>query len=208
MIVWLRKTTGSAKAQGMVEFALIIPLLLLLIFGVIELGRLLFIYSSTLTASREAARYGSAAGQAKDNQPHYQDCDGIRDAAKRLGGLAGIRDEDILISYDHGPNTVVFAKSCPADQPVNLGDRLVVQIVASYQPILPLVKVAAFPINSTTARTILKDVTIDGTPPSPYPTNTSTAIPPTDTPIPPTQPIHQFRRHRPIHQFRRSLPAC
>jgi hypothetical protein len=48
--------------QGIVEFALVRPLLLVLMLGVIEFGRLLFFYSSTFTASREAARYGSAAG--------------------------------------------------------------------------------------------------------------------------------------------------
>jgi hypothetical protein len=42
-------------AQGMVEFALVLPLLLVLVYGVIEAGRLLFIYSATQTASREAA---------------------------------------------------------------------------------------------------------------------------------------------------------
>ncbi len=36
------------KGQGLVEFALVIPILLLLVFGIIEAGRLLFIYSAVL----------------------------------------------------------------------------------------------------------------------------------------------------------------
>ena len=51
------------RAQGIVEFALVLPLLLVLMLGIIEVGRLLFIYSSVNSASREAARYGSAAGE-------------------------------------------------------------------------------------------------------------------------------------------------
>ena len=55
----LRRSKRQEGAQGMVEFALILPLLLLVVFGIIELGRLLVIYSSVGTASREAARYAS-----------------------------------------------------------------------------------------------------------------------------------------------------
>jgi len=36
---------GGFTAQGMVEFALVLPLLLFLSFGIIELGRLFVIYS-------------------------------------------------------------------------------------------------------------------------------------------------------------------
>jgi Flp pilus assembly protein TadG len=46
----------------MVEFALVLPLLLVVMFGLIEVGRLLFIYSVVFTSTREAARYGSASG--------------------------------------------------------------------------------------------------------------------------------------------------
>ena len=42
---WTRKTTGKTsktmrrkKAQGMVEFALVLPILLLAIFGIIDFG--------------------------------------------------------------------------------------------------------------------------------------------------------------------------
>ncbi|MEN4041110.1 MAG: pilus assembly protein, partial [Anaerolineaceae bacterium] len=51
--------TPAKRGQGMVEFALAIPVLLLILFGIIEMGRLMFYYSSVATASREAARYGA-----------------------------------------------------------------------------------------------------------------------------------------------------
>lgn len=40
--------------QGLVEFALIFPLLLLLIFGVIEIGRAFYVYIVVTSTSREA----------------------------------------------------------------------------------------------------------------------------------------------------------
>lgn len=60
----MKPVTGRQTQQGvaMVEFAIALPLLLLLLLGVAEFGRMLFHYNSLLQASREAARY--AAGEA------------------------------------------------------------------------------------------------------------------------------------------------
>ncbi len=85
------------NGQGMVEFAIVFPLLLLLLFGIFEFGRIMFVYSSAVTATREAARYGAAILDTGGGIPQYEDCSGIRDAAKRLGRYAGISDSDISI---------------------------------------------------------------------------------------------------------------
>ena len=74
---------GHNRGQGMVEFALVFPLLLLLLFGIFELGRIMFTYSATMAASREAARYGAAILDVGGGIPQYEDCAGIRAAAKR-----------------------------------------------------------------------------------------------------------------------------
>ena len=44
--------------QELVEFALILPLLLLLFFGIIEVGRLMLSYDTIANTAREGARYG------------------------------------------------------------------------------------------------------------------------------------------------------
>lgn len=176
----VQKPSSRESAQGLVEFALVLPLLLVLIMGVIEVGRLLFIYSSVTTASREAARYGSAAGDIGGYIPHYQDCAGIRAAARRMGNLAGIQDNDIVIQYDDGPNPPINVyASCPvgglgpSPSEVALGDRISIQVMANYQPVVPLVNMPGFPITSSSSRTILKDITIEGTP-APYTGSTPT----------------------------------
>lgn len=45
------------KAQGLVEFALILPILLLLLLGIVEGARVIWAYITVQTAVREAARY-------------------------------------------------------------------------------------------------------------------------------------------------------
>src|SRR5690242_330805 len=71
------------KAQGMVEFALALPVLLLLILGIFAFGHLFFVYSLVTSASREASRYGAAVGETDSGALRYQDCDGILAAAVR-----------------------------------------------------------------------------------------------------------------------------
>jgi len=157
------------KGQGMLEFALVLPVLLLLVFGIIEFGRLMFIYASVASASREAVRYGSAVDQA-GGVPRYIDCPGIRDAAKRIGDFAGVQDAGITIKYDDG--TVDIAASCASISDhsiIELGDRIVVSVTADYTPMVLLPNISAFPITSTSARTIIKRVAIAGTP-APTPT--------------------------------------
>ncbi len=174
----------NQKAQGMVEFALVLPLLLILMLGLIEVGRFLLVYSMVSAASREAARYGAAAGDVGGGVPHFLDCAGIRAAAVRVGSIAGVTADNTTIGYDHGPDTDIYANACPpSGATVELGDRVRVSVTVNYQPIVPLVNIPAVPISSTTARTIIKDVEVQGTPPTPYPTNTrQPTIGPSPTP--------------------------
>lgn len=182
---WLqtRMKRNRNQAQGLVEFALALPIFLLLVFGVIEFGHLLAIYSSVYTASREAARYGAAIGESEAGVPYYQDCDGIKAAAMRLGFFAGIEAGQVEIRYDSGEYDGDFdalTRACPGE--IELSDRILVRVTADYAPIVPLLNIQAFPITSVAGRTLLVDVDVQGTPlPSPTrrPTITKT---PTETP--------------------------
>lgn len=49
---------GAKRAQSMLEFAITLPLLLLLLVGIFDLGRAAFMYSSITNSAREGARYG------------------------------------------------------------------------------------------------------------------------------------------------------
>jgi hypothetical protein len=45
--------------QGMAEFALLLPLLLTILFGTLDLGRAFYTYIALTNAAREAARYAA-----------------------------------------------------------------------------------------------------------------------------------------------------
>jgi Flp pilus assembly protein TadG len=54
----LRHAARHEAGQELVEFALILPLLLLLLLGIIEFGRAILAYNTIANAAREGARYG------------------------------------------------------------------------------------------------------------------------------------------------------
>jgi Flp pilus assembly protein TadG len=55
-----RTRHGLFAGQGLVEFALTLPLLILLMVGILDLGRIYFAYMSIVNASREGARTAAA----------------------------------------------------------------------------------------------------------------------------------------------------
>jgi hypothetical protein len=175
----------------MVEFALVFPFILLVTYGIIEFGRMLFIYSAVTGAAREGARYGAAAGDLGGNLTrYYMDCDGILDAVQRGAILTPINNGDVSIWYDHGPETARIKNSCPPEDAngkdlINMGDRIGVHVLAHYSPIIAFLGLNGFDIISENARTILVNVDVVGTPLPPVSSNTPTHTPgpsPTRTP--------------------------
>jgi Flp pilus assembly protein TadG len=55
----LRRLRREEHAQGLVEFALMMPFLFILVFGIIDFGNGLKSYITASSAAREAARYAS-----------------------------------------------------------------------------------------------------------------------------------------------------
>ncbi|MBE0695320.1 MAG: pilus assembly protein, partial [Anaerolineaceae bacterium] len=162
---------NAQKAQGMVEFALVLPILLLLILGIIGFGHLFFVYSSTVSASREAGRFGAAVGVTQNNIPHFQDCNAIRQAAVNVGRFAGVTNTaaSVNISYDKGPGTTATdpLTSCPVNgtgPDVELGDRIIIQVNIQYRSIVPIVNIPNFPLTATTRRTIVRSLQIGDAP--------------------------------------------
>jgi TadE-like protein len=52
----LRRSLHSQRSQALIEFALVSPVLLLLLFGIIDIGRAIFYYDTLNHAAREGAR--------------------------------------------------------------------------------------------------------------------------------------------------------
>src|SRR4030042_1533872 len=141
MIKPIRKPSllRKEKAQTLVEFALVFPFILLITYGIIEFGRMMYIYAAVTGAAREGARYGAAVGDLYNRHyTNYMDCDGIRTIINKATILATISDSNIFVWYDNGPGTNPFPNAnniCPegelqySNDLLKLGDRIGIRVV-------------------------------------------------------------------------------
>ena|SRR6476646_548296 len=56
------KARRHSKGQSLAEFALVIPLFLVMLFGIIDIGRVIWANDALANAAREGARYASVTG--------------------------------------------------------------------------------------------------------------------------------------------------
>ena len=156
------------KGQAIAEFAIALPVLLLLLLGIFEVGRAVFIYSSVTNASRNASRYASAVGY-EDTGTYlkYIYCDGIKDVAEKSAYLMNPSDLTITISYGAAPPDIDSKGYCTAiggnDSSINVdtGDRVTVIVDAEYKPMLNLIPIEPRTIRSKSSRTILGIIDLD-----------------------------------------------
>lgn len=178
----------TTSAQTMVEFALVLPILLAIVFGLLEVGRMAFTYITIVTASREAVRYGTATGDVttiNSNNKRYADCAGIRQAAMNVNFLKAFKEPDIVITYDKGLYTATGdvidweGVGCQGGltPPSSLPEsdryhyRINVSVTGTFIPIIDILNLLSLSpsngstedivFNSTNSHTILGNVPID-----------------------------------------------
>jgi Flp pilus assembly protein TadG len=144
-----KRTTG----QGLVEFALILPILLLLVCGIVDFGWMVFNYSQLYNGLREGLRYGSVTGYSGTAQ--YKQCDNIRKRIMEQANMSGVKASDITITYDNGDPATGIG-TCPAGGSVSItgsraadpcpptdfcnGDRVVVDVNVNVQFLTPFMR--------------------------------------------------------------------
>ena len=132
----------SLAGQSLAEFAITLPVLLLLLLGVLDLGRLFFAYIAVNNAAREGARYGAEF-------PY--DTAGIINIAKR--------EPDNLVTV-----TTVYNPVCVKDPLTNQwtgnpsGTPVTVTVQANFQMITSYIFGAGtIPLQATNSWLIYRD---------------------------------------------------
>jgi Flp pilus assembly protein TadG len=94
-----RRFVRDSEGAAVVEFALVMPILALIVFGIIDFGRAFYTVNNIISAVREGARYGailatpmSTAGQSDIRRR-------VRGVSRPFGGDT-LQDNNIDIEFD------------------------------------------------------------------------------------------------------------
>jgi TadE-like protein len=117
----LKRRVG--RGQSLVEFALALPFLLLIIFGLVDLGRAVFVSNSLAEAARDGARYGSVQARAYDDARRTDIEDWVLD---RLDGVPAP-----TVDAECTPTTPAFG--------CTVNDILVVTVSSDVEMITPII---------------------------------------------------------------------
>ncbi len=202
------RRSRRVRGQSLAEFALVSGFLFLLILGIIEFGRFLFVYSVVSNAAQEGARYGIvrprevysaseaatrvARGTAIPTRlvvPNGS-CNVVDKTREKVWGVPR-SDLQVSVWYDGGGGTPTPVTDSNIDNVVIAGNRIVVEANYRFHFILPLVSRFAptgIDVRMRSARTLTSNG--DGVRPpcafqytvAPPPTSTPTVRPPTPTP--------------------------
>ncbi|HEX5826850.1 MAG TPA: TadE/TadG family type IV pilus assembly protein [Candidatus Limnocylindrales bacterium] len=124
--LWRRGRDG--RGQALVEFALVIPIFLLVLVALFDLGRAVFSYNTLTNAAREGARMAIV----------NQDKPTIIARAKQQSALIELNDPAVNVDFYQMASDGTAATDDPCNL-VAVGCLAVVSFEATYQPITPIV---------------------------------------------------------------------
>src|SRR3972149_5996349 len=90
--IGILKRRRRSRAQGLVEFALILPVLLILIFVIIELARVLAAWMSVENGARFGVRYAVTGEWNEDHCPDYPPDDCANETEEDAARIPSIKD--------------------------------------------------------------------------------------------------------------------
>ncbi|MEA2636180.1 MAG: TadE-like protein [Chloroflexota bacterium] len=130
---WVRRAhrprVGGARgqrSQALVEFALVSPIFLLILFAAIDISRLLYAYTAISSAARDGARTASLSGSL------YSDC-GIIKEVELVGQGFPVRMDPNSLVGNTDPNNPSGPLS-PTTPPPNVGYAYIWPAVATANP--------------------------------------------------------------------------
>jgi Flp pilus assembly protein TadG len=128
----LRSHRKPSRGQALVEFALIIPLFVLLLFGIVDFGRAVLASNSIANAAREGARTAIVNQRVSD----------IRDRVIDQATGVALANSDVRIAYrdSSNPNNVTnLCRNSSGAAAPRVGCVAVVTVRTVYQAATPVI---------------------------------------------------------------------
>jgi Flp pilus assembly protein TadG len=120
------RNARSQRSQALVEFALVSPIFLLIVFSAVDISRLLYAYTAISSAARDGARTASLSGS------QFSDCQIIKEVELVGQGFPVNMDPNSIVG-NSDPNNPTGALQ-PSTPPPNTGYAYIWPAVATGDP--------------------------------------------------------------------------
>jgi Flp pilus assembly protein TadG len=144
-----RRTDHAARGSTLAEFALLLPLLFALIFGIIDFGRALYSYHFVSNAARDATRWASVRGR---------DCSGLSNCSAQAADVSAYVASIAPMGIDASPSRLSVDTTWVAPPnnlaictvfPKHPGCAVKVQVKYRFKFILPFLPTSGYQMTST-----------------------------------------------------------
>ena len=131
-----RFNTGRQRRRGstLIEFAFVLIPLLAIVFGAIEVDRLLLVYTSLGNAARAGVRYASVHGFYQDGPINDTTTGNIGQVVKNFAGLGALDASRLTVTQSCSNDTGAYVHVCYEDGNDNIGSRVSVRVSYPYDP--------------------------------------------------------------------------
>jgi len=137
----IRRRPGRTKGQAIAEFALAVPIFLLMIFGLLDIGRLVYINNAIAQGAREAARWGSVQGRSASAASRASI------AAYARASMAAVPSPAVSVTCEDASGTVIV--QCGSN------DLLIVQVSSPVSMFTPLIAQLVGPVTASTTSQVV-----------------------------------------------------
>lgn len=138
---------NRGRGQSLVEFALVFPVMIVILFGIIDLGRAVYAYTTIANAARSGARVATvnqietSGGRCDQAVPITNPADpdwSVKACTAQAAIGLGAIESDVTVTYSAPPS--LPSLTCDSDgRPLTVGCLVDVTMVHSWQPITPVI---------------------------------------------------------------------
>ncbi len=143
------RSGARQRGQSLVEFAIMLPVLVVVILGLFDMGRAVFVYNTLDQAARQANRMAIVD----------QDAARVRASAIAVAATVGLTNSNVDVCFKNADSAQVncssSADNCPQATRL-IGCLAIVRTHMSFTPLTPIVSVlvSSFALSSTSIEPI------------------------------------------------------
>ncbi|HUS21079.1 MAG TPA: TadE family protein [Aeromicrobium sp.] len=145
------KRVGHRRARGqtLVEFAMVLPIIILLVMGTVDLGRAVFTYNTLAQSARSASRLAIV----------NQNITNVRNEAIASAATLGLTSSNVDVCFKRADSTLTSCSSTSDNCPQSTRDIGCLAIVTThmtYSPMTPVISLifSSFALSSTSVASI------------------------------------------------------